>query len=416
MKMFKKPKGTEDFYPSEQEVKNKVFEVFRKVCRKYGFLEVETPAFETVELLTKKSGEEIKEQLFLFKRKDKEEFGLRFDLTVPIARMFVEKQKELPKPVKWFAISRMWRYERPQAGRLREFYQLSVEFFGAKYAEADAEIINISIDVLKQFGLNENDFVVKLNNRKLLEGLLLQFVKEDKVDSIIRIIDKKSKVNADEFNQMLAEAGLQLKDISKIKKILAADTIEKIDKLEKNAIANEGFEELKQIYEMVDKRFIQLDLSTARGLAYYTDAVFEVFDKNQELRSIAGGGRYDNLVELFGGQPTPATGFAMGLSTLLLLLGKKKAVPKADIGPDYFVAIVGESARQDAMKIVAEIRKKYNVETDFLRRSLSKQITYANAIGAKNLIVIGEEEIKSGKIKVKDLKTGKESSVSISEI
>ncbi|MBN2112030.1 histidine--tRNA ligase [Candidatus Woesearchaeota archaeon] len=415
--MFQKPKGTEDFYPEEQAVKNRLFEVFRKLCWKYGFSEVETPAFENIDLLTKKSGEEIKDQIFLFKRRtEKEEMGLRFDLTVPVARMFLQKQKELPKPVKWFYTTRMWRYERPQAGRLREFYQMGVEMFGSAYPEADAEVINLAVDTLRALGLTERDFFVKINNRKLLEGLLLKFVDEKKIEAIVKIIDKRAKVKEDEFNNLLVETGIPLKDISKIKKILSADTIEKIEELEKNAIAKEGFEELKKIYNLIDSRFVKIDLSTARGLAYYTGTVFEIFDTKQELRSICGGGRYDNLVELFGGQPTPSTGFAMGLVTLLLLLDKKKLVPEVSLAPDYYVAIVSENIVPQAMKIVAGLRKKYSVETDFLRRNLSKQISYASTIKARNLVVIGENEIKSGKVKVKDLATGNEEEKPISEL
>lgn len=414
--MFQKPKGAVDFYPEEQAVKNRIFDVFRRLCWKYGFSEVESPAFEEIDLLTKKSGEEIKEQLFLLKRRDNEELGLRFDLTVPFTRMFLQKQKELSKPVKWFGLSRMWRYERPQAGRLREFYQLSVEFFGSKNPEADAEVINLAINCLTELGLTENDFIVKLNNRKLLEGLLLKFVKEEKIDAVTRIIDKKAKVKEEEFKNMLLEAGLKLKDISRIKRILSADSIDKIEKLDRNAIANEGFNELKEAYSLVDPKYIKIDLSTARGLAYYTGTVFEIFDAKGELRSIAGGGRYDNLVELFGGQQTPATGFAMGLATLLLLLKKRRLVPRISLAPDYYVAIVSDSTRKDALKIVAKLRKKYSVETDFMRRGLSKQLDYANSIKAKNLIVIGENEIKSGTVKVKDMKTGNEREAKIDEL
>ena len=353
--MFQKPKGTEDYYPEEQAVKNKIFEVFRRVCWKYGFSEVESPAFEKVSLLAKKSGDEIKDQLFLMKRRETEEFGLRFDLTVPITRLFMQKQKEISKPVKWFAASRMWRYERPQAGRLREFYQLSVEMFGSGKPEADAEIINLAINCLTELGLTDNDFVLKLNNRKLLEGLLIKFVKEDKIESVIRIIDKKAKVSEEDFKNMLLETGLKLKDISKIKKILTADTIDKGEKLERNAIANEGFDNMKQILSMIDNRYVKIDLSTARGLAYYTGTVFEIYDKKGELRSMAGGGRYNNLVEFFGGEPTPATGFAIGLATLTLLLKKRKLLPKVSLAPEYYVVIVSDSIRPKAMRIVAEM-------------------------------------------------------------
>lgn len=414
--MFQKPKGTEDFYPKEQAVKKKLFEIFGSLSEKYGFSQVETPSFETLDLLTKKSGDEIKKQIFLFKRRDTEEFGLRFDLTVPVTRMFLQKQKELPKPVKWFYTTRMWRYERPQAGRLREFYQMGVEMFGSKYPESDAEVINLAIDMLKSLGLTEKDFIVKLNNRKLLEGLLVKFIDEKKIPNIIRIIDKQAKINDEEFKKMLVEAGLKLNDITKLEKILAADTIDKIKELDMNAIASEGFDNLRDVYSLLDSKYVKLDLSTARGLAYYTGTVFEIFDSKEEFRSICGGGRYDNLVELFGGEPTPATGFAMGLSTLSLLLAKKDKLPKVSLSPDFYVAVVSSNIMGKAMKIVLKLREKYSVETDFLRRNLSKQISYADSIGAKKLIVIGEDEIRSGVVKLKDLSSGTETETKISEL
>ncbi len=157
--MIQKPKGTEDFFPEDKALQNAIFDKIKNTCDNYNFNEVETPAFETIQLLTKKSGDEIKEQIFTLDKRGKEEFGLRFDMTVPITRMYIEKQKALTKPVKWFALSRMWRYEKPQAGRLREFYQLSVELFGSNKAEADAEVISLAIDILKSLGLNDKDVV-----------------------------------------------------------------------------------------------------------------------------------------------------------------------------------------------------------------------------------------------------------------
>ena len=192
--------------------------------------------------------------------------------------------------------------------------------------------------------------------------------------------------------------------------------MDKVEKLDSNAIANEGFEEMKQILSMVDNKYIKIDLSTARGLAYYTGTVFEIFDKKGEFRSLAGGGRYDNLVELLGGEPSPATGFAIGLATLSLLLKKRGLVPKISLAPEYYVAIVGDNIRPKAMKIVAELRKKYTVETDFMRRNISKQLDYANTLGAKNVVVIGENEIKSGKVKVKDMKSGDEVEKLVSQL
>ncbi len=415
--MFQKPKGTEDFYPEEQAVKNFIFGKFKEICRKYGVNEIETPAFENVGLLAKKSGEEIKSQIFMLAKRENEEFGLRFDLTVPATRLFMQKQKELLRPAKWSYATKMWRYERPQAGRLREFYQMGVEIFGSKYPEADAEVISIAVELLKSVGLGENDFFVKLNNRKLLEGIILDFAEKEKIEAVIRVIDKRQKLASEkDFDEMLEEAGVKKADLKKLKEILSADTLEKLEIIEKNELASEGFSELKEVYSFLDSKFVKIDLSTARGLAYYTGTVFEICDKKGELRSICGGGRYDNLVELFGGQPEPATGFAMGLTTMLLLLKQKKMMPKVSLGPDYYAAVMGEECRKEALKIVSKLRGKYSVETDFMRRALGKQIAYANTIGAKYLIVIGGNELKSGKVKVKELATGSEEEKLIKDI
>jgi len=406
---FQKPTGTTDFFPEELAIRDAVFNSIRKSVNKFGFKEVESPAFETTDLLTKKSGEEILTQIFSLEQKGNEKFGLRFDLTIPITRMFLEKQKSIQKPAKWFGLSRMWRYERPQAGRLREFYQLSVELFGSENPEADAEIINLAINVLTNFGLNENDFFVKVNNRKLLQGLLLGITKEDKIESLIRVIDKVKKITPEEFEKELKVLKIDPKEV---KQILKCKTLEDVEKLKLNKLAKEGLEELKLILPKVDKKFVKFDISVARGLAYYTGTVFEVYDKEEKFRAIAGGGRYDNLVELYGGAPTPATGFAMGYSTLSLLLEDKNLLPKPDIGVDYFVVMIGD-VKEKALEIIKQLRKKYSVDYDLQGRNIKNQMNYADSIKAKKVIFIGEDEIKSGMLTVKDMKTREQSKINL---
>ncbi|MBI2129990.1 histidine--tRNA ligase [Candidatus Woesearchaeota archaeon] len=413
---FQKVKGTADFYPEEKEMQNRVFSVLRAMAVKYGFSEVESPAFEYLKVLTEKEGEEIKKQVFVLEKRSDEELGLRFDLTVPLARMFIEKQKTVPKPVKWFYLTRMWRYEQPQQGRAREFYQFGVELFGSDKPEADAEAINLVIDSLTALGLAKNDFFIKINNRKLLEGLLTDFIEKNRLEEAIRIIDKKSKVSEKEFETELKGIKLNNDQINKIKNLLKINKIEEIEKLKLNEEASRGFEELKNILKFVKKEFVRIDLSAARGLAYYTGTVFECFDAEQKFRAIAGGGRYDRMIEQFGGEPCPATGFGMGYSTLMLLLEDKKLMPKIDPGPDYFVAILNDDVREDALKIVDKLRKKYSVDYDLSRRNLGNQLKYANSIKAKKLIVIGEDEIRKKEVRVKDMKTGKEEIVSLDKL
>jgi histidyl-tRNA synthetase len=407
---FQKPAGTADFYPEDLAVRNKIFSSLRKTAGRYRFNEVESPAFETVDLLIKKSGEEILNQIFVLEQKGDEKFGLRFDLTVPMTRMFLEKQKEIQKPVKWFALSRMWRYERPQAGRLREFYQISVELFGSGKPEADAEIINLAISLLTDLGLTKDDFYVKINNRKLLQGLLMALAKEDQMENLIRIIDKSKKTTSEEFEKELKALKVEPKEV---KKILKCRAIEDIEQLKLSRFAKEGLEELKAVMKLLNKKFIKFDISVARGLAYYTSTVFEIYDREEKYRAIAGGGRYDNLIELYGGAPTPATGFGMGYSTLSLLLDEKGLLPKPDLGPDYFVVIIGEESKEKALEIIRQLREKYSVDYDLQGRNIKNQMSYASAIKAKKVIFIGEEEIKSGMLTVKEMKTGKQSKISV---
>ena len=196
---FKGPPGTIDFYPEDMAVMKSIFRKFMEVADRYNFKQIETPAFESLDLLTRKEGEEIKNQIFVLEKKGDEEFGLRFDITVPAARMFIERQKQSSLPVKWYYLTRMWRYERPQQGRLREFYQYGTELFGSAKPEADAEIISLLIDSFVSLGLSFKDFFVKINNRKLLEGLLKDLVDSKKVFDVISIIDKKSKITDEEF-------------------------------------------------------------------------------------------------------------------------------------------------------------------------------------------------------------------------
>ncbi|MEM4368915.1 MAG: histidine--tRNA ligase, partial [Candidatus Woesearchaeota archaeon] len=336
---FKRVRGTNDFYPLDKAKFNFVAERLKETVRRYGYQEVTVPSLESFRLLAAKSGEEIKQQMFTLTPKsvikqpeevEKEELALIPEFTPGMARMFVAKQKELVKPVKWFTFDKLWRYEAPQKGREREFYQLSVECYGSSFPEADAEVINLCIDSLKSFGLSSKDFVVKVNNRKLLSGILSDILPKakDQKSEVIRLIDKSRKIPEETFDRLLAEQGLDAVKRERIKALVSLrgepkKVLAKLKMTSLNAEAKEGFVELSKIISLVQDKSVELDLSVARGLAYYTGTVFEVYDKAETLRAIAGGGRYDGLVELFGGEPTPAVGFGMGYSTLSLLLDAK---------------------------------------------------------------------------------------------
>jgi len=419
--MFPRVKGTNDFYPEDSAKLQYIMGTMANVANKYGFAQVTPPALETLKCLTAKSGEEIKSQIFVLEKKAEEQQGLRFDLTIPLTRMFVAKQRETAKPVKWFAVDDNWRYEAPQKGREREFYQLSVELFGSDKPVSDAEVINLFVDCYKAVGLTEKDFFVRLNNRKLLEGLLGDISKRKNIDDIIRVVDKFWKIEEKEFKIHLEKLKLDEITIEKIRHVVQfngkpAKVLKELKQhFPLNGLASEGAKELEEIIPLLPDN-VKLDLSIARGLAYYTGNVFEAFDTKGEFRSLGGGGRYDQLVELLGGTACPATGFAIGYSTTSLLLEKLKRLDKLVHGPDYFIAIVKPELTNDAFELAAELRKKYNVEVDLMHRKIGKQFDYANTIGAKKVIVLGPEEVNSKKYTVKDMKSGKESKKIIKEL
>ena len=415
---LQKPTGTVDFYPEDMTIRKYIFRKFMETAENYNFKQIETPAFESLNLLTRKEGEETKKQIFTLEKRGEQEFGLRFDITVPAARMFIEKQKELSMPVKWFYLTRMWRYERPQQGRLREFYQYGTELFGSSKPEADAEIISVLIDSFLAVGLTEKDFFVKINNRKLLEGLLKDFIDEKKIFQVITIIDKKSKITDEQFINEIKTLGLTDENINKIKTIIEIKNIEEIKKYCNNELSKQGLEELKTILNLLSnkKEFLRIDLSTARGLAYYTGIVFEAYDTEEKYRALAGGGRYDKMIEMFKGEPTPATGFGLGYATLSLLLKEKNLLPELDLSPDYFVVTINDEVKEKAIEITNNLRKKFKVEIDLMGKNVGKQFKYANKLKAKKVIIIGPDELKENKVKIKDMSTGEEKTVNISEL
>jgi histidyl-tRNA synthetase len=419
--MFARVKGTNDFLPADSFKLQYVMSRMAMVCQRYGFNHVLAPGVETLKLLTAKSGEDVKDQIFVLQKKGTEELGLKFDLTVPMTRMFVSKQRELPKPVKWFSADRMWRYEAPQQGREREFFQVSVEQFGSDKPEADAEIINLFIDCYLSLGLKQKDFTVRINHRKLLEGILLDILPKSKLDAALRIVDKSGKIEEQQFFTEMKKAGI---DNTKAARVLHATqikgSIEQVEKkisqhLELNERAKEGLKNLKEALGLVKHDNVVVDLSIARGLAYYTGCVFEAHDNEGLFRALGGGGRYDQLVQLLGGESCPATGFAIGFSTVSLLLQHKKSMPSPSLGPDICVVPVHENHIADALKIAHQLRSKYIVDVDLMRRAISKQFDYANSIGAKKVIVVGPKELKEGKFTIKDMKTGKEEKRKLSE-
>ncbi|MBI2499232.1 histidine--tRNA ligase [Candidatus Woesearchaeota archaeon] len=394
--------GFRDFYPEDKRIQNWIFGKWRKIAEKYGYSEIDGPILEPIELYNK-SGEEIPEQIYSFTDKGGRKLALRPETTPTVARM-IKNKKDLKLPIKWYSISRCLRYERPQKGRVREFFQFNLDCLGSKNQMADAEVIATSIEIMKELGLGKKDFFVRISNRKLMEDLLLDIgIKKENLKDIYRILDKICKYSDEDIKKELREKGVEPKKVDELFKLL------KIRDLNKIKINSPGLDKLKELFTLLNDYgvldYCKLDLSIMRGFDYYTGTVFEVFDSSMEFRAVAGGGRYDDLAGI------PGVGYGMGDIVIQLFLEKKKKIPKLNKEIDYFIAPVSEKMNKKAIKIADKLRKDYNVEVEILGRNLGKQMGYADSVKAKNLVIVGEKD--KGKVTIRDMKTGKEKKVRI---
>lgn len=421
---FRPPKGTRDFLPEEMVRREYVIETIKKIFVAYGFDEIQTPVFEGWELLTKKCGEDIKKQIFEFEDKAGRKLGLRFDLTVGMARA-IANNPQLPKPIKRYCIAPVWRYEEVTAGRKREFYQADIDIVGSKSMEAEAECIACAVDCLKALGFS--DFKIYVNNRKILDGILeLLGISEKKNLEIFRTIDKLEKIGRKNVEKELEKIGIEKEKIEKLMEIISLkgkqEVFEKMEELKRIKIAEEGIKELKEIYNFSKpygfSDFLFVNLSLARGLDYYTGPIFEIAAKaKKQVGSIAGGGRYDNLIELLGGAPTPATGISLGIERIIEIMKDEKMLDLPRTKVKVFVANVDEKAKEKAIEIAQKLRREgIPCQTELMGRSLKKQLEFADGLGIPYCIIVGKKEIEENKFKLKNMREKTEESLSLEGI
>ena len=418
--MFERLRGTRDFLPNEMAARKKVFSSIKKTVEEFGFFETDTPAIELFELYSIKSGEEIIEELYAFEDKGGRMISLRPELTPSVVRVLVSRAKELSFPVKWYSIPRLWRYERPQSGRLREFYQLNIDIFGSEDSRSDSEVISCAIKLLCDLGFDESDIEVRISDRRMLHEFLLN-LGIDSYQDVLKIIDKREKVSEKDFNEMLTEIGMSATQIKEIEDFLNSKgnflkSIENLSKIYKGEGISNVIESLRKIAENLNDRgyekFTTFDPSIVRGLDYYTGMVFEVHDRKREFRALFGGGRYDNLAELFGGEHIPAVGFGMGDAVLELMMRRKNIWPEEKVEIDVFIATIG-NVEKEVSKLLTSLRNSgFRVDFDFMSRNLSNQMKFANKLGANSLLIIGERDLKEGNLTLRDLKSGEESKIS----
>ena len=420
--------GFMELLPKEQILFNKMKEKIQKSYEKFGFLPIDTPIIEMSDVLLAKAGGETEKQIYRFQKGDND-LALRFDLTVPLAKYVTEYYNDLSFPFRRYQIGKVYRGERPQKGRFREFYQCDIDIIGDGELSIinDAEMPAVIYSTIKDLGFE--DFTICINNRKLLSGLFKELNLEDKSVDIMRIIDKIEKIGKENVIECLKDLQLSENQINDIMNFIeiSGTTEEKIDSLEKlnytNEIFNEGLEELKQVVKYVkvfgvpDSNF-KVDLTIARGLDYYTGTVYETFlNEYRELGSVCSGGRYDNLAEYYTDKKLPGVGISIGLTRLFYKLNELNALKEEQnsIAKVLVVSMVEDNSK--ALEVATELRSEnINAEVYLENKKIKAKFKYADRLAIPYVIVIGEDEIANNTVTLKNMQTGEQETLKIEEV
>ena len=408
--------GFRDVFPDALARRRRIFAAWRDVAARYGFEEYDGPPLEPVELYTKKSGDEIVEQLYRFTDKGERDVALRPEMTPTLARMVAQRAAQLKKPIRWFSIPQLFRYERAQRGRLREHFQLNMDIIGEPGPLADAEVIAAAIDILRALGFGPGDVRARVSDRRVLTDALVSEVglAPDAVPGALSAIDRQER-NPEAVVTWAAEQGLPKAGAEALAALVAG--LAKPERLLEREAARPLKECLAALEAMGLAGFVDVDFRIVRGLAYYTGIVFELFDARRSLRAICGGGRYDRLLEQVGGVDLPCVGFGMGDVVLGELLGERDGPPRAGPSVAVFVAAVGDEDRPAALGLAHALRERgLAVEFALKRQAVGKQLELASARGARAAVVIGPTERAAGEAVVRRLDSGTEQRVSFTQL
>jgi histidyl-tRNA synthetase len=416
-------KGTRDYYPKDKRIQNHIFATWKKVAQSFGYEEYGAPLLEPLEVYTAKSGQELAgEQTYTFTDRGERTVAIRPEMTPSISRMVAARRQELAYPARLFSIANFMRYERPQRGREREFWQLNVDIFGVDGALPEAEIITMGARFLKAFGAKDDMFIIKINNRKLIDLMMRSYLGLDTVQSqlMIKLFDRKNKIPAESFRDQAIEIfGVETapEGLKKIARLLSAKTM---NDLPEEIRDSDDLQEVHALFGLLEKAGVKntrFDITLMRGLDYYTGTVFEFFDTDPEnSRSLYGGGRYDGLVGLFGAEPVSAVGMAPGLTMTELFLQTHKLLPHLPSTTEVYLVVL-DAALDGAMKLAARLREEgVNIELDFTGRKLDRQLKTAVKKDIPFLIFVGEEELSSEVYPFKDTVTSKEQKLSFERI
>ena len=415
--------GFRDFYPEQFAERAYIMGTWRSVLRRYAFVEYDGPPLEPLNLYRKKSGDELVGQLYSFTDKGDREVAMRPEMTPTFARMVAARANALRKPVRWFSIPQLFRYERQQKGRLREHFQLNADIVGESGVTADAELVALALDVMREFGLRSTDVNARVSDRRLLQSILAtEGIGEDALASVYAVVDKLGREPRDVSRTKLAAAAGSDAIADRILTLLEIDDVEALarevgDKPEVQEHVERMREYLSYVEALGFRDWVRLDLSIVRGLAYYTGVVFELFDTAGEFRAICGGGRYDTLLGSLGGVDLPALGFGMGDVVLGELLRAKGLFPATSAGTDYWVASGDGVDVTEVMRVAAGLRRGgRSVEYALKPQQLSRQLKTADAAGAAQVVVLQKDDFADGRVTLKDLQSGSEQAITLDDL
>lgn len=417
-------KGSRDYYPAEKRIQNYIFDVWRQASQSFGYEEYGSPLLEPLEVYAAKSGQElVGEQTYQFVDRGGRSVAIRPEMTPSIARMVAAKQQELGYPARLFNIANFMRYERPQKGREREFWQLNADIFGVESTLADAEIVRLADRIMQDFGAKRDMFTIRINNRNLINFMMAQYLRLDVVQSqlMIKLFDRKDKITKEQFRDQafeIFEPEFAQEGLRKIAKLVGATTMAE---LPQEILGSEAVKEVQQLFTLLSEAKItnaKFDITLMRGLDYYTGMVFEVYDNNPENnRAMFGGGRYDGLVTLFGGSPMPVVGFGMGGTTVEEFLVSNKLLPDLMSTTDVFMVVLGDDVVKSAEKVANALREEgVNVAVDISGRKIDKQIKSAVKMRVPYMLFVGEKEVAEEVYRLKDIKTESETEASVERI
>lgn len=416
-------KGARDFYPADKRIQNYIFSTWRHAVEGYGYEEYDAPVLEPLDMYAAKSGQEIvNEQTYTFTDRGGRQVAIRPEMTPTVSRMVAGRRQELAYPVRWYSIPNLWRYERPQRGRLREHWQLNVDMFGVETIDAELEVITIASDIMKAFGATPKMFIIKINSRSLVNAMMANYLQLDVIQSqlMIKLFDRKDKISHDEFSQQAAQIfddEQRGEGLRKIARLLTAKTMAELPKELQDTTA---MQEIQSLFSLLQEHGVTnatFDITLMRGFDYYTDIVFEVNDTHPENnRSLFGGGRYDGLVGLFGVDPVPTIGFGMGDVALQNFLESHGLLPKLSSTTEIYMIVLGDVLK-DAHKVARQLREEgVRVAIDISGRKIDKQIKSAVKQKVPYILFVGRDELDNELYTLKNLTAETEEKLSVERI